>query len=256
MAAAETPIDRLFPTVGTTSVAAEASAYDPTERVPEDRPFVAVNFATTLDGRAAIGGRSGPIGSRVDSALLMRLRTRFDAVMVGAGTVRAERYGRIVPSPEQRDDRKRQGLASDPLAIIFSKELDLPWDAPIFTCGAGEVLILTVTDREPPETATPIQVARFEGERVDEAVAMSMLRRERGIRTVLCEGGPDLHAELQAAGLVDDLFLTFGPRVSGNGSPGILEGRLPEVREAKLVSVLSSGSELMTRYEMGARTGV
>ena len=57
-----------------------------------------MNFAATVDGRATIGGVSGPIGSEADTAMLAGLRTRFDAVMIGAGTMRAERYGR--PSPE------------------------------------------------------------------------------------------------------------------------------------------------------------
>ena len=55
-----------------------------------------MNFAATVDGRATIGGVSGPIGSAADTAMLVGLRTRFDAVMIGAGTMRAERYGRPV----------------------------------------------------------------------------------------------------------------------------------------------------------------
>jgi riboflavin biosynthesis pyrimidine reductase len=54
-----------------------------------------MNFVATVDGRAAIDGRSGPIGSEADTAMLAGLRTRFDAVMIGAGTMRAERYGEI-----------------------------------------------------------------------------------------------------------------------------------------------------------------
>ena len=54
---------------------------------------MAMNFAATVDGRATIGGVSGPIGSDADTAMLVGLRTRFDAVMIGAGTMRAERYG-------------------------------------------------------------------------------------------------------------------------------------------------------------------
>ena len=58
-----------------------------------------MNFAATVDGRATIGGVSGPIGSDTDTAMLAGLRTRFDAVMIGAGTMRAERYGRLVAEP-------------------------------------------------------------------------------------------------------------------------------------------------------------
>jgi len=51
-----------------------------------------MNFAATVDGRATIGGVSGPIGSATDTAMLTGLRSRFDVVMIGAGTMRAERY--------------------------------------------------------------------------------------------------------------------------------------------------------------------
>src|ERR1044072_8247853 len=55
-----------------------------------------MNFAATVDGRATIGGVSGPIGSETDTAMLVGLRSRFDAVMIGAGTMRAERYAGLV----------------------------------------------------------------------------------------------------------------------------------------------------------------
>ena len=58
---------------------------------------MAMNFAVTVDGRATIAGVSGPIGSDADTAMLVGLRTRFDAVMIGAGTMRAERYGARPP---------------------------------------------------------------------------------------------------------------------------------------------------------------
>ena len=61
------------------------------------RPYVMLNMVSTADGRASIGGRSGPIGNRADRELFHGLRSTVDAVMVGAGTVRMERYGRIVP---------------------------------------------------------------------------------------------------------------------------------------------------------------
>ena len=63
--------------------------------------------------------------------------------------------------------------------------------------------------------------------------AMRHLRAERGIRAVLCEGGPRLHSQLQAAGLADELFLTIAPKLVGAGN-SILEGALPEVAELEL----------------------
>ena len=95
------------------------------------------NFALTLDGHATISGRSGAIGSDADTAMLVGLRTRVDAVMIGAGTMRAERYGRVVGDPAKRQLRESEGLAPDPLVVIVSGRLDLPWDAPLFTEADG-----------------------------------------------------------------------------------------------------------------------
>jgi riboflavin-specific deaminase-like protein len=209
---------------------------------------VATNFAATIDGRATIDGVSGPIGSSADTEMLARLRTRFDAVMIGAGTMRAERYGRPVGDQAKREARERIGLPHDPLMVIVSGRLDLPWDAPLFTDGGGRVLIFTAAAAaEPPPTATPVRVVRHQGS-IDLAEALRYLREERGIRAVLCEGGPRLHGELQAAGLVDDLFLTIAPKLAGGGSPRIVEGDLPGVAELELGWLLENEGELFARY--------
>jgi len=220
------------------------------ELAGDERPYTVLNFATTLDGRAAIDGRSGPIGDAIDTEVLQRLRTQVDAVMIGAGTLRAERYGRIVSDAQLRAWRERIGLPHDPLAVIVSGRLDLPWDAPLFTDGGGRVLIFTASEAEPPETATPLRVVRHE-DRVDLAAAMRHLRAERGIRALLCEGGPGLHSQLQAAGLADELFLTIAPKLAGGLAPRILEGELPSVLDLELVWLYAAGSELFARYRRG-----
>lgn len=238
---------RLVPDPGPTSIAEQLDAYRPWDDPPADRPHLALNFATTLDGRASIDGRSGPIGSDTDTAMLVGLRQRFDAVMIGAGTMRVEQYGRIIGDPEKRAQRESRGLPGDPLMVIVGS-LDLPWDAPLFTAGGGRVLILTGDEAgEPPATATPVEVVREPGGRVDMTVAMRLLRADRDVRAVLCEGGPRLHSQLQAAGLADELFLTIAPKLVGAGTT-ILEGALPEVAELDLAWLLAEGSELFARY--------
>jgi riboflavin-specific deaminase-like protein len=239
-------VRRLLPDPSPTSVDEQLDGYRPWEQPHEDRPFVAVNFAATVDGRATIGGVSGPIGSETDTAMLAGLRTRFDAVMIGAGTMRAERYGRLVANQEKRERRERLGLLDDPLMVIVSGRLDLPWDAPLFTDG-GRVLIFTASEAEPPETATSLRVVRHEGA-VDVGAALAHLRHEHGIRALLCEGGPRLHAQLQAAGLVDDLFLTVAPKLVGGDAPRIVEGDLGGVEPLELSWLLEDGGELFARY--------
>ncbi|MBS1885364.1 MAG: dihydrofolate reductase family protein [Actinobacteria bacterium] len=240
-------MQRLAPDPGATSVAEQLEAYRPWDDPPANRPYLALNFATTLDGRAAIDGRSGAIGSGADTAMLVGLRQRFDAVMIGAGTMRVERYGRIIGDPAKRERRESLGLPGDPLMVLVGG-LDLPWDAPLFTAGGGRVLILTAdAENEPPATATPVEVVREPDGRVDLAVAMRRLRADHGVRGLLCEGGPHLHSQLQAAGLADELFLTIAPKLVGAGS-SILEGALPAVAELELAWLLAEGSELFARY--------
>jgi len=240
-------MQRLIPDPGPTTVDEQLDSYRPWEEPREDRPLVAVNFAATVDGRATISGVSGPIGSATDTAMLVGLRRRFDAVMIGAGTMRAERYGPLVNDPGQRERRERIGLPGDPLMVIVSGRLDLPWDAPLFTAGGGQVLIFTASEAEPPETATSLQVVRHDGF-VNLAEALRHLRRECEVRALICEGGPGLHGELEGGGAVDDLFLTIAPKLAGGEAPRIVEGELPRVVDLELAWLLEEDGELFARY--------
>jgi hypothetical protein len=168
-------LERLFPEPGPTSVVDQLDGYRPWDDPPAGRPRVALNFASTLDGRASIEGRSGQIGSDTDTAMLVGLRQRFDAVMIGAGTMREERYGRLVTDPQKRARREALGLPGDlPMVIVGS--LDLPWDADLFTDGGGRVIIFTSAEDDPPATATPVDVIRATEGRVDVAAALGQLR--------------------------------------------------------------------------------
>jgi riboflavin-specific deaminase-like protein len=245
-------VERLLPDPGPTTPAEQYSGLGLVELAHPDRPYVVTNFALTLDGRATISGRSGPIGDRTDSEVLHRLRTQVDAVMIGAGTLRVERYGRIVPDPALRGHRERAaGVAHDPLAVIVTDSLDLPWDAGLFTAGFGRVLIFTSSDAEIPDTATEVRVERHEG-RVDLRRAMSRLHDERGVRAVLCEGGPHLHANLVSAGLVDEMFITLAPKLGLNEGPGLLEDGFGDLGPTvlELVWLLAEDGELFTRYRL------
>jgi len=237
---------RLLPDPGPTTVSEQLETYRPWEEPPEERPLVAMNFVATVDGRATIDGRSGPIGSEADTAMLAGLRTRFDAVMVGAGTMRVERYGRLASKPETRERSQEAGLAAEPLMVLVSGRLDLPWDAPLFGEG-GEILIFTSSETDPPATASSVEVVRHPGA-VDLTEAVRHLRRERGIRALLSEGGPHLHEQMQADGLVDDLFLTIAPKLSGGEAPRIIEGPLPGVVDLRLAWLLEEDGELFARY--------
>jgi riboflavin-specific deaminase-like protein len=217
---------------------------------PPDRPHLVLNMVSTLDGKAALGGRTAPISSDADRELFHHLRTQTDAVMAGAGTIRAERYGRIVKTDELRAKREEEGLARDALAVVVSASLALDPDTPLFQDPEQRVVIATESDRELEGTKAQIVYERT-GD--DLPLLLARLRDEHGVRSILCEGGPTLNSHLLAAGLVDELFLCLSPKLIG-GADGltIVAGRpLVEPAEAQLVWLCEGDGDLFLRWRIG-----
>jgi riboflavin biosynthesis pyrimidine reductase len=237
---------------GEDSTAAELLAeVRPRERAPGDRPFVFVNMVSTIDGRAQVSGSTGALGEAADLEMLLELRALADAVLIGTGTLRVEGYARLVGSADRRARREAAGLAGDPAAVLLSRSLDLPWDAGLFQAPEQPVLVYTSTEAEgePPETAAPVELVRLE----DPAPAMVLADlRARGIAALLSEGGPTLNSALLGAGLVDELFLTIAPQITGEpGAIRIVEGdALAAPVRCRPVWVLRARGELFLRYAL------
>jgi riboflavin-specific deaminase-like protein len=219
------------------------------DRAPEARPYLALNMVSTADGKAAIDWRTRGISTDVDRELFHHLRTQADAVMVGAGTVRAERYGAVTKTDELRAKRVEEGVREVPLAVIVSGRLDLPADLPILNDPEQPVVIATASDAVIPDLGEQVTYERV-GD--DLPLLMARLRSEHGVRAVLCEGGPTLNSYLLAAGLVDELFMTLHPKLLGGAAAlTIVAGReLVEPAELELVSLAEAESELYTRWRV------
>lgn len=219
---------------------------------PPERPYVVLNMVATADGRATIGGRAGPIGNEADRLLFHHLRTQADAVMAGARTVGVERYGRLVRDPALRDKRRAEGLAGDPLAVVVSGRLDLPTDVPLLQDEDSSVVVVTGSRESLDGCRASVGYLRGNGATVDLGDALRRLRREHGVRSVLCEGGPSLNAALLHEGLVDELFLSVAAKLEGGPDPlPIVHGSaLAGVVDMDLVWVLRAGSDLFLRYRL------
>lgn len=219
---------------------------------PSDRPYLVLNMVSTLDGRIAIGGRSGPIGDDADRELFHGLRTQADAIMVGAGTIRTERYGRMVRKPERREKRVAEGLAADPLAIVVSARLALPEDLPLLQDEHSTVAVLTASADELPPTPARVEYLRGPaGAELELGPLLRRLRSEYGVRSILCEGGPGLNESLVREGLVDELFLSLAPKLAGGPPLTVLSGDpLDEVLELELVWLLEHEGHLFGRYRV------
>jgi len=230
----------------------------PHARAPDDRPFLYLNMVASADGRAAFEGRAQGLGSEADTLLLTELRALADAVLVGTGTIRAEGYGRLVRNADRVARREAAGLAATPTAVLISRSFDIPWGAGLFEAPDQPVIVYTRAERSggepagrdrsvPPDVAAPLDVVRLE--EPTPAAAMADLR-SRDVRSLLCEGGPRLNSALLEAGVVDELFLTLSPMLSGEPSaPRIVEGQgLPEPARLRLEWALRHEEELYLRY--------
>jgi riboflavin biosynthesis pyrimidine reductase len=220
---------------------------------------VLLNMVASADGRATLAGRSGGLSSPADRELFHALRLASDAVMVGAGTVRQERYGRIVRDPAARRTRAEHGLADEPLACIVSASLQLDPSIPLLASPEARVAILTASDGELEGAAAQITyIRKGRAGTCDLATALHELQAGFGVRLVLCEGGPHLGAELLARGLLDELFLSVSPTLLGGDPPArpalrILAGpELEPPAELALLAAATADSHLFLRYAVVA----
>jgi riboflavin-specific deaminase-like protein len=217
-----------------------------------DRPYTLVNFAASADGRIAFGGRSAPLGDEGDRALFHALRARADAVLAGTGTLRAERYGRMIPNEQTRAHRRAIGLAEEPLVCVISQSgTHLPLDIPLFAEPSARVVLFTPSEPDLESVSAQVTVTRTDPDRTDPLrFAMSGLASQHGVRLLLCEGGPTLFASMLREGLVDELFLTIAPKLAGGDSgPSVTSGPpLAELSPLRVVWLLERQDSLYLRY--------
>jgi riboflavin biosynthesis pyrimidine reductase len=215
---------------------------------PDDRPFVLANMITTADGRATIAGRTATIANRADYELFHALRARVDAVMVGAETVRVESYGRMIVTEEARAAREREGMPGDGTAVLVTRSAAVPATVGMLRAPENRVVVLTPS----PDATLPPTAAQVEYLRAPVEEGVRRLRTELGVRSLLCEGGPQLLGDLVRAGLVDELHLVVAPKLAGGPAPlTIVSGDDVEPpRDLGLVSVHESGGYLFLRYAM------
>jgi riboflavin biosynthesis pyrimidine reductase len=239
----------------------------------QGRPYVIGNFVTSLDGVTSLlvpgqaGG--GPISgfNPHDHLVMGLLRAAADAVIVGAGTLRAVPHHVWTPAhvcPAHADAYQRLrailGKPGPPLNVIVTVRGDVDPGLRVFQSGEVPVLLVTTPAgaRHLRGLGLPPSVQVMEGENPDRLSARSILGVVAHVRPsdlILVEGGPHLLGDFFAEQCLDEQFLTLAPQVAGrNGSParpGLVAGKLfaPEhPLWGTLVGVKRGGSHLFFRY--------
>ncbi len=176
------------------------------------RRVVAVMIAS-VDGRAAVAGRSVGLGHPADRALLRELRTASDAILVGTRTLAAERYANLL-DPDQRAHRRAAGLPDHPVVVTVSRKLAVP-DIPLLHEAVPVVVYTEAAGDAPPGVEV----------RPLAPLTIPALLEDLDQELVLCEGGPALLREVAVQGCLDDLFLTVVAAARGGGGAHDPRGR-------------------------------
>lgn len=218
-------------------------------------PFVLMNAAVSADGKLAPASRRRVrLGSARDLARMDRLRASSDAILIGAGTLRAEDPPLQVRSRALLAARLRAGRPRLLTNIVLSRSLELPLGARFFRDPSVKRLLIA------PASAPKRNLLRLR--RLSEVLLVGRTRVDprrllerlaaRGIERLLVEGGGKTYALFLEAGLVDEIHLTICPvLVGGRDAPTAFDGEGfddPPFPRLALSLCRREGEEVYLRY--------
>jgi 2,5-diamino-6-(ribosylamino)-4(3H)-pyrimidinone 5'-phosphate reductase len=213
------------------------------------RPYVLLNMVQSADGRTALQGKASTLGTDTDRSVMRTLRSRADAIMVGGGTVRAERLSLSLDAEDTRPV---------PRAIILTNTGDLPLESNLVWDHRQDVLVFISggaeegAERQLGRLAETRRVPAAESGAIDLAGALEIMKSTYGIDILLCEGGTTLKQALIGANLANELFVTMAPVLVGGSTPeeprASLERRLMSPSRLHLISSQAVGDEIFLRY--------
>jgi riboflavin biosynthesis pyrimidine reductase len=209
-----------------------------------------VNFVASLDGAVSVDGLSAGLSGEADKRLFRLLRRDCDALLVGAGTFRAENYRPLTLDAPRRAWRVEHGLAEYPRMVIASKSLDLDPRHPALANAPVRPAILTTGD-----IAAPTKLSNVADVLRCTSLASGLAQLSAlGLNHILCEGGPHLFAALAKEHLIDELRLTLSPVLAGPGAGRITDGLPHGIRRMRLAHwQAADDGTLLLSYERSDR---
>ena len=219
------------------------------KHITTERPFVILKSAISLDGKiATASGESRWITSEAARLKGHEVRAQVDAILVGIGTVLEDDPSLTVRLPERENE--------DPVRIVVDSRGKTPIRAKVFNPESGAGVLIAVTEDAPAEKIEAFKAAGAEVLIVvkkDGRVCLRALMRElgqRGITSVLIEGGGEVNAAALQAGIVDKLMFFIAPKlIGGKDAPGPIGGvgigRLVEAFELRNANISQIGADFL-----------
>lgn len=223
------------------------------------RPYVLLSCSLSLDGYLDNASqRRLVLSNAADLDRVDEVRAGCDAILVGAGTVRADNPRLLVRSESRRLQRVARGLPATPLKVTVTEHGDLDPSARFFRTGETEKLVFCSS----PAVADMRKTLDGAATVLDGGRPMSMHRviealQKRGVRRLMVEGGSSVHTQFLTAGLVDELQIVMAPLFVGDSqAPRFVgDGHFPwdEHRRAKLADVRRIGDIVLLTYALSER---
>jgi riboflavin biosynthesis pyrimidine reductase len=188
------------------------------------RPRVIAAMIASADGRAAVEGRAGGLGSPADRAVLRELRCSVDAVLVGPTTLIDEHYSTLLDE-DHRQRRLDAGLSAEPIAATISRHLNPQLSKlELFAQRGQRIVVYTESEELLEASGAELTISRSKPGELTLADSLSDLYANHGVGTLLSEGGPTLLRALAAEGLIDDFIFTVSPLLVAGSAPTLLSG--------------------------------
>lgn len=221
--------------------------------VPADGVRVQSNMVISVDGAVAgADGLSRSVSTPADMRVFSVVRSLADAVVVGAQTVRSERLTRMSPKPAHLNQRHARGQADVPVMVIVTSSGDLPWDR-INERGTSPVWVATNTS-DPQVLAELRRHADEVLAGIESPQAVKDALVARGLRRIVCEGGPSVLAQWMDTGLIDEMCLTVSPKLlSAPGAPRLFGEGIATARDVEVLSLVTDGNSMMYRLKVQTR---
>jgi 5-amino-6-(5-phosphoribosylamino)uracil reductase len=223
-----------------------------------ERPYTMLSCSVSLDGYLGDHTPRLALSNDADFDRVDELRACSDAIMVGAATVRTDNPRLLVRSQARRDRRAALGLPASPMKITVTDRVDLDARSAFFAAGDVEKLVYTPSARVGAARARLGPVATIvDGGPCVQMRGLTEDLADRGVQTLMVEGGGRVHTQFLADDLVDELQLVVAPFFVGDSSAPrfVSDARFPwhAGRRARLAETRQIGDVVLLRYALSPR---